>query len=97
MLAAVDDVAGKSSKTEREFSAKEQKSTDDHQEPPEEEQSAPEFAERIHKSIIEGPSGRRESTAGFEMESRPILPVCLRINKLSRFWMGLELLSGRIM
>jgi hypothetical protein len=83
VLAAVGDVAGKFSKTEGEFSAKEQKRTDDHEKPPEEEQGAPEFAERIHKSIIEGPSGRRESTAGFEMESRPIVPVGLRINKLS--------------
>ena len=82
MLAAVDDVAGKFSRTEGKFSAEEQKSTDDHEEPPEKEQGAPEFAERIHKSIIEGPSRRRESTDGFEMESRPTLPVCLR-NKLS--------------
>jgi hypothetical protein len=84
VLAAVDDVAGKFSKTEGEFSAKKQKSTDDHEEPPEKEQSAPELTERIHKSIIEGPSRRRESTDGFRMESRLILSFCLRNKQTER-------------
>ena len=61
MLAAVDDVAGKFSEAQREFAAEEQKSTDDDEEAAEEEESATEFAEGIHKSIIEeGSSGRRE-------------------------------------
>jgi hypothetical protein len=61
VFAAVDDVAGKFSETEREFAAEEQKSTDDDEEAAEIEERAAEFAERIHKSIIEeGPSGCRE-------------------------------------
>lgn len=61
VFAAVDDVAGKSSKAEGEFSADEQKSTDDEEETSEEEEGAAEFAERIHKNIIEeGSSGRRQ-------------------------------------
>jgi hypothetical protein len=53
VFAAVDDVAGKSSEAERESAAEEQKSTDNDEEAAKVEESAPEFAERIHKSIIE--------------------------------------------
>jgi hypothetical protein len=62
VFAAVDHVAGKSSEAEREFAAEEQKSTDNDEEAAKVEQSAPEFAERIHKSIIEegSSSGRGE-------------------------------------
>jgi hypothetical protein len=59
VLAAVNDVAGKFSQTEREFSAEVENSTDDHEETAEEEERAAEIAKGIHKSIIEEePPGR---------------------------------------
>lgn len=61
VFAAMNDVAGKFSEAEGEFAAEEQKSPDDNEEAAKEEESAAEFAERIHKTIIEeGWSGRRE-------------------------------------
>jgi hypothetical protein len=81
VFAAVDDVTGESSEAEGEFAAKEQKSTNDDEETSEEEQGAAEFAERIHKSIIEeGASGRREQADGFDVgiEANPPSPLANR-------------------
>lgn len=80
MLTAVNDVAGKFSQTEREFSAEVENRTDDHEETAEEEERTAEIAEGIHKSIIEEePPG---ALAGRRMNPRfgsgPILSVLLR-------------------
>jgi hypothetical protein len=61
VFAAVDYVAGKFAETKREFSTEVEKSADEDEEAAEDQEGAAEFAERIHKSIIEeGLSGRRE-------------------------------------
>jgi hypothetical protein len=48
VCAAVDDVAGKFSQAEREFSAEIQKGADEDEETSEEKKDAAEFAERAH-------------------------------------------------
>jgi hypothetical protein len=53
VFATVDNVARKFSNTERNFSAEIEKSADDREEAAKEEEGTTEFAERIHKSIIE--------------------------------------------
>jgi hypothetical protein len=44
----MDDVAGKFPQAEREFAAEVQKSAQNDKEPPEDEDGAAEFAERVH-------------------------------------------------
>ena len=53
MLAAVNDVARKMSEAERKFSAKEEKSPDEHKETTKKNESAAEFAEGIHTKILD--------------------------------------------
>jgi hypothetical protein len=61
VFTVVDDVARKFPEAQWKLSAEKQKSTNHDEEAAEEEESAAEFAERIHKSIIEeGSSERRE-------------------------------------
>ena len=53
MLAAMNDVSGKFAEPKRQFRVEIENGTDNHQQNPEEEQSAAKLAERFHASIIE--------------------------------------------
>lgn len=52
VFAAMDNVAGKFSKTKGELAAKIEESTDERKQPTQEEQGAAEFAERVHDWIL---------------------------------------------
>jgi len=56
VFAAVNDVAGKFSKAEGEFSAEIEKSADEDEKTAEEEQGAAEFAKRVHAGILPEPA-----------------------------------------
>ena len=58
MFAAVDDVAGKFSEAEGEFSAKVKKSANKDEESAENEEGAAEFAKRVHPGILPEPAER---------------------------------------
>jgi len=60
MLAAMDDVAGEFTEAEGQFGAEVEKSADDYEDTTENEKSAAEVTERIHKSIIEEAAGACE-------------------------------------
>ena len=53
MLAATDNVSGKFAEAERQFRVEIENGADNHQQAPEEEQSAAKLAVRLHTSIIE--------------------------------------------
>jgi hypothetical protein len=59
VFAAVDDVAREFSQAEGEFATQKEKAADEDEEGAEEEKGAAEFAERIHKDIIEERPRRR--------------------------------------
>ena len=52
VFAAMNDVAGQSSQTERKFAAEIEESTDENQEAAEKEKRAAEFAKRVHEVIL---------------------------------------------
>jgi hypothetical protein len=56
VFAAVDDVAGKFSEAEGEFSAKVKKSANKDEESAENEEGAAEFAKRVHPGILPEPA-----------------------------------------
>jgi hypothetical protein len=60
MFAAMDDVAGEFAEAEWEFGAEVEKSADDYEDDAEQEKSAAEVTERIHKSIIKEARAARE-------------------------------------
>jgi hypothetical protein len=67
MFAAVDDIAGEAAEAEWEFSAEIEKSADEDEEGSENEQSAAEFAERVHKNIVEEMRQRGNDVRGKEV------------------------------
>jgi hypothetical protein len=52
-FAAMDDVSREAAEAQRKFSAQVEKSADEDEEGSENEESAAEFAERVHKKIVE--------------------------------------------
>ena len=52
VFAAMDDVAGQSSKTKGELAAKVEENADERKQPAQEEEGAAEFAERLHDWIL---------------------------------------------
>jgi hypothetical protein len=60
MFTAMDDVAGEFAEAEWEFGAEVEKSADDYEDDAEQEKSAAEVTERIHKSIIKEARAARE-------------------------------------
>ena len=59
----MDDAAGEFAEAERRFRAEIEQRADDDQQAAENEKSATEFAERIHKNIIKSQIAARESRA----------------------------------
>jgi hypothetical protein len=65
MFAAMDDVAGKFTEAEGEFGAEVEKSADEYEDDAEQEKSAAEVTERIHKSSIEEAAHRPRAVREF--------------------------------
>jgi hypothetical protein len=59
VFAAMDDVAGQSSKTKGKLAAKVEESADEREQPTQEEEGAAEFAERFHDWILPEAAGRQ--------------------------------------